>query len=139
MGMFEMVTVLVVLAAVLSFVNHRFLGLPTTIGVMLIAMAISLVLIGLGQLGLGIERQAEVFLARIQFKDALLHGMLAFLLFAGALHVDIGYLARQKWVIATLVTLGVLMSTALVGLSVFLLFGWLGFSVGLLSCLLFGA
>ncbi len=139
MGIFEIVTILVVLAAALSFLNHRFIGLPTTIGVMLLAMTISLVLIGLGHLGVGLDRLAGEFLARVQFKNALLHGMLAFLLFAGALHVNLGSLARQKWVIATLATLGVLMSTALVGLAVHVLFGWLGFGVGLLACLLFGA
>jgi CPA1 family monovalent cation:H+ antiporter len=139
MELFNTVAVLVTLAAILSYVNHRYVRLPTTIGLMAIALALSLGLIVLGHLGFGIEEQAERLLASIDFDETLLGGMLSFLLFAGALHVNFNDLYEQKRIIGVLATAGVVASTIMVGFSVWYVQGFLDFEVPLIYCLLFGA
>lgn len=102
-------------AALASWLNRRFLGLPTTIGVMLIALAAGVALSLLDAAGLGGRETARALLERIDFEHALLDLMLAFLLFAGALHVNLGDLFGQKWVVALLATVGVVVTTLIVG------------------------
>ena len=133
------IALLVSLTALLAYANYRLLRLPTTIGVMLIALLLSLALIVAGELGFGVEDWARKVVARIDFNQALMHGMLSFLLFAGALHVDLSQLARQKFVVGTLATAGVLLSTVLVGSAVYVLLPLVGFSPPYIWCLVFGA
>lgn len=139
MGLFTIIAILMTLAALFAWLNHRFIRLPDTIGVMLVALVFSLILIGSGYLGFDIASDAEGILERIEFDEALLGGMLSFLLFAGALHIDLSELARQKWVIATLASVGLLISTFLVGYASFWIFGALGLEIPLIYCLLFGS
>lgn len=141
MGLFDIVTILIVLAGLFSFVNARFIRLPTTIGVMLIAMAASLALVGLGHMGIGedFRHRAHELVAGIDFDRVVLHGMLAFLLFAGALHVDLSDLAREWLPISLMAVVGTLVSTFLVGGLMWVVLGWLGLGVPVLHCLLFGA
>jgi len=139
MNVFEIMALLLTLAAVFSYVNHRFIRLPTTIGLMLISLVMSLALIGAHALGYDLETPAEALIARIDFNQTLMKGMLSFLLFAGALHVNLNDLARQKWAIATFATVGVVASTAMVGLAMYCLLGWLGHGIPFLYCLIFGA
>ncbi|GKS56921.1 sodium:proton antiporter [Nitrospira sp.] len=139
MTLIHTITILVSLSAGFSYLNHRYIKLPATIGLMAIALAMSLVLLALGKLGYGIEAEAESFIRSIDFDITLLHGMLSFLLFAGALHISLDDLLEQKWFIATLACLGVLVSTAIVGALMYIFLGWLGFPVPLIGCLLFGA
>jgi CPA1 family monovalent cation:H+ antiporter len=140
MQILNIVALLVTIAAVFSYINHRVIRLPTTIGLMSLSLVISLALIAIGELGyLNAKQEAERFLAGIDFNVALLHGMLSFLLFAGALHVNLSDLARQKWVIGVLATFGVLMSTLLVGTASWYVLAWLGMPLPYLYCLLFGA
>jgi CPA1 family monovalent cation:H+ antiporter len=139
LDLFQILAVLITLTALFSYLNHRFFGLPTTIGVMLIALVFSLVLVLFDALGFSLLRQEEEFLARIDFNKTLLNGMLSFLLFAGAIHVDINDLARQKWVIGILASGGVLASTFLIATASWLLLGWFDFRVPFIHCLLFGA
>ena len=130
---------LITLAALFSWLNHRFIRLPTTIALLLFSLGASLGVIALGKLGIHFDTAAEELLSAVDFDEALLHGMLSFLLFAGALHVDLAELAQRKWAIGFLATLGVLISTALTGLAAWWLFGALGHAIPLLWCLLFGA
>jgi CPA1 family monovalent cation:H+ antiporter len=140
MGLLDLSALLLTLAAVFGYLNHRFIGLPTTIGVMLIAIVASLVLTLGGALGFSAgETMARAVVAQIDFDDALMHGMLSFLLFAGALHVDLAELARFKWIVATLATLGVTASTFMVGGAAWLVFGLLGLEVPFIYCLVFGS
>ncbi len=139
MGLFEIIAVLISLAALFSYLNERFIRLPATIALMLIALLLSLGLIVLDLLGLGMAERAEVLLGQVDFNQTLMHGMLSFLLFAGALHVNLEDLARQKWVIGLLATLGVVLSTFIIGFLSWWLLGRIGIELPLIYCLLFGA
>lgn len=139
MSIINIIALLTTLAAIFSYVNHRFIKLPTTIGLMLITLLMSLGLIASGALGLGLEAKAEQIIAQIDFSETLMHGMLSFLLFAGALHVNLDNLLQQKWVIGICATIGVLCSTFLVGIATFYLLGLLGLELPFIACLTFGA
>ena len=139
MSIFESIALLTTLAALFSYINHRFIRLPTTIGLMLISLLISLSLIAGSYLGFGLEKIAEQFISQIDFSQTLMEGMLSFLLFAGALHVNLDDLLEQKWTIGTFATFGVLCSTALVGGIVYVMLGWIGLPMPFLACLVFGA
>jgi len=132
-------TILVCLAALFSYFNHRVLKLPITIGLMAVALVFSLVLLALGKLGFGIEAEAQRFIGAIDFNETLMHGMLGFLLFAGSLHVKLEDLLDLKWVIGTLAVVGTILSTLIVGTFGYLLFDFVGLPLPFLHCLLFGA
>ncbi len=140
MGIFEISTIVIVITALFSYINYRTIRLPTTIGVMVIALVASLAMVGLGHLGIGgIEQTARGLLENIDFDETLLHGMLAFLLFAGALHVNLDDLRQQKWVITILATVGIIASTFMVGSLTWLVLKIFGLDISYLYCLLFGA
>jgi len=139
MGLFDVIALLITVSALFSYVNHRVLRMPTTIGLMLMALALSLTLTAVGHLHPGIPGFAQRLLAGIDFNRTLLHGMLGFMLFAGALHVDLDELRQHKLVIFALATVGVLISTALVGGMAYYLLQWLSLPTPLVHCLLFGA
>jgi len=124
-----------------GYLNHRVLKLPSTIGVVLIALVSSLLLLGLDALipGMRIGPQIQALISGLDFNKTLMYGMLSFLLFAGALHMELDRLLEHRWVILTLATVGVLISTALVGLAAYLLLPLLGLELPLLVCLVFGA
>lgn len=139
MKLFDILAILITLSAGFSYLNFRFIRLPNTIGLMLIALMLSLGLAVAGHLGFDLAADARRLLGAIDFNETLLHGMLSFLLFAGALHVNLGNLARQKWIISLLATFGVLGSTVIMGVSSRWLLGILGIDLPLIYGLLFGA
>jgi len=139
MSLFEILAALLSLTAVFSFINYRYLKLPTTIGIMLLSLVFSLLIILLGDFSSGLRDSAEQLVHQIDFNKTVLHGMLSFLLFAGALHVNLNDLREQKWVIATLATLGIFMSTILVGTIMYFVFQALGLNINFLWCLVFGS
>ena len=139
MDLFDILAILITLAAGFSYLNHRFFGLPVTIGVMLIALSMSLLLHAVNHFGLNLEQPAQAWLSSIDFNKTLLHGMLSFLLFAGALHININDLIDQKWTIGSLAIVGTLISTFLLGALTWWVLGWIGLEVSFLTCLLFGA
>lgn len=141
MSLFDIIALLMTLAALFGYLNHRYLKLEPTVGLLMISLASSLGIMGLHLIfpRLEIVVQLEAVLGNIDFNEALMHGMLGFLLFAGALHVDLEFFIRRKTTIATLATVGLLISTALVGVLSWLVFGWLGLHASLLACLIFGA
>ncbi|WP_423909990.1 cation:proton antiporter [Candidatus Spongiihabitans sp.] len=140
MDLTNLIAIILTLSAVFSYINFRFIGLPTTIGVMLIALVVSFGFILLGGLGImALHRYAEKILSGIDFNKALMDGMLSFLLFAGALHVSAKDLAEMKWTIGVLATLGVVLSTFVVGGMMFVLLTVLDFNAPFMYCLLFGA
>ena len=139
MSLFETLAALLSLTAVFSFLNYRILKLPTTIGIMLLSLVFSLLLILLGDYSSGIRASAEQLVLQIDFNETVLHGMLSFLLFAGALHVNLNDLREQKWVIATLATIGIFMSTFLVGCVMYFVFAALNIDINFIWCLVFGS
>ncbi len=140
MTIFEIFAALITLAAVFSYLNFRFLKLPTTIGLMVMALVSSLILIWTGRFSPTVFEAAQDLLNSIDFSQTLMHGMLGFLLFAGALHVNLNDLREQKWVIALLATVGTVLSTALAGgLAWLILNRVLDFGVPFIYCLLLGA
>lgn len=139
MELFRIIAILITLAALFSYLNHRYIRLPTTIGVMLIALLMSSGLIALHELGLNLDERASAMLATIDFNETLLQGMLAFLLFAGALHVNINDLAEQRVVIGLLATVGLVSSTIIVGVLLWAVLFLFGAPLPFVYCLLFGA
>lgn len=140
MKLFDITAVLMVLTALFSFINYRFLRMPTTIGVMFTALVVSLGIVLLSWLGVDIGQAGVArMLETVDFNQTLLHGMLSFLLFAGALHIRFDDLASQKWVITMLATVGVIASTFIVGGLTWLALNFLGIQTGFIYCLLFGA
>ena len=139
MSFFEIVSMLLCFAAVFAYINYKYIKLPTTIGIMLLSLVFSLVLVLFGELGFSLEDQAIRIVGSIDFNEALLHGMLSFLLFAGALHVNLNDLREQKWVIGTLATVGVICSTFIIGTVMFYVLQWLNIHVAYIYCLVFGA
>jgi len=140
MSLFEIIAILLTLAALFSYINCRTIKLPTTIGIMLIALLFSLGLIFLGKFFPGLRAWATELLTSVDFDETLLHGMLAFLLFAGALHININDLTSQYRIIAGLATFGVLTSTFIVGTLTWILINpVLGINLSALYCYLFGA
>ena len=137
----NLVALLFTLAAAFGYVNHRWLKLPHTIGLVVVALSASLVVLAIDAVFPALEFRSVVreMLSRINFYDVLMKGMLSFLLFAGALHVDLDDLYKVKAPISLLATIGTLMSTVLVGGMMFL--GWraLGINVPFMYCLIFGA
>jgi CPA1 family monovalent cation:H+ antiporter len=139
MSFFQTSALLLTLAALAAFINVRWVKLPQTIGLMAIAMVGSLTLLLLGELGLVPLRTFAAFVSGIDFGDVLLHGMLSFLLFAGALHVDFGDLRRERFPVAILSTLGVVIATFVTGVLFWYGMALIGLHVSFLTALLFGA
>jgi len=139
MDLLDVAAVLLSLAAVFGWVNHKFFKLPTTIGVMLIGLVLSLLLLLLQGVVPAIPEAVDRFAEGIDFNEALMEGMLSYLLFAGALHVNLGDLRQQKMVVAVLASAGVVLSTFLVGTAAYFLFPYFHLEVPYLWCLVFGA
>jgi len=139
MKLFNIIAILITISAVFSYINHRTIRLPNTIGVMLIALLGSLALILLGPLSLGLKESTRQLLNSIDFDETLLHGMLSFLLFAGALHIDLSDLYQQRRIISLLATVGVVGSTFIIGAAAWWILGLLGIELSFMFCLLFGS
>ena len=139
MEFLDLAAILLVLAAVFGYLNLKFLKLPTTIGIMLIGLLSSMVLLMLRDALPLIPEAADRFVESIDFNKTLMEGMLSFLLFAGALHVNLGNLLDQKKLIAIMASFGVVFSTFVIGGATWLLFPLFGFEVPFLWCLVFGA
>ena len=138
---FSMAAVVLTLAAGFGYVNHRWVRLPQSVGLVVIALCASLAVIAIDGIvpALGFGGTVRDALGRIDFPEVLMKGMLSFLLFAGALHVDFGDLLDSKWSIGSLATVGVLISTFLVGYSIFLAARFAGLDLPLIYALVFGA
>ena len=138
MRLFDLIAVFIVMAAGFGYLNFRLLKLPATIGLMALSLMFSLSLFVLGSFVPAIAQQTRSVIEQFDFNQVLLHGMLAFLLFAGALHIDLGDLARHKEPIALLATVGVLLSTLIIGVLMWGVFAFLGFNLRFIDCLIFG-
>lgn len=139
MDPFNAIAMLMTITAGFVYVNHRFVRLPMSIGLMLMSLLISVFILILEVFGVPAGLRADQMVTGIDFSKVLLEGMLGLLLFAGALHVNLDDLAEHKLEISIFSTLGVLTSTILIG-SVLYSFNYLfGWQLQLIHCLLFGA
>jgi len=141
MSIFSIAAILVGLSALFGYINHRILHLPHTIGLVVIALCASLSIIGfdLIQASAHIAQKVTGVLRQIDFNETLMHGMLSFLLFAGALHADISALKTRRLAIGVMACLGTLISTFVVGSLMWYLFGLFGFEFPFIWALVFGA
>jgi Na+:H+ antiporter len=139
MGIFFIITILVVITAVFAYINTRVLKLPETIGIMIVSIVFSLLLIITGYLFPTVTDFATGFISNIDFSKVLLDIMLSFLLFAGALHTDSSLLKANRSSITVFAIVGVLLSALLVGVILFFFFQLFHMPVNFLYCLLFGA
>ena len=143
MDVFETVAILLTLAAVLSYVNHRWWKMPPTIALMLGSFAGSLVLVAIGALplplGEHVRSAAGQLVEGMNFGEVMMKGMLGLLLFAGSLHVQLNDLAEYKWQIATYAIVGTVASTFMVAGLVFGLSAAMSLDIPWIYCLLFGA
>ena len=115
-SIFNLVALLITLAAVFGYLNHRWFKLPHTIGLVVIALAVSIgiLIADVAFPQLGLEDTVRRGLISIDFEDTLMKALLSFLLFAGALHVDLDSLLSRRWAISTLATVGIVLSTTIV-------------------------
>jgi len=139
MSLLGISAILLTVAAVFGYLNCRYIKLPTTIGIMALGLVASLFLLLASNLNPGPLEGVRDFVAGIDFNTALMEGMLSYLLFAGALHVNLDDLKEQKWIISILATLGVVLSTVLIGTALFFLLPLFGQSFPYIWCLIFGA
>ena len=139
MNLLNTITVLVCLSALFGYLNHKLLRLPTKIGLMVMALALSLILLVLNAMEIGVAVEVSTFFESIDFSFALMQGMLSLLLFAGALQVNLDDLFEQRWIIAILASIGVVTSTFIIGTLAFYLFALIGLELSFIECLLFGA
>lgn len=139
MEIFTIVTILTVLSALFAYINIKVLKLPFTIGLMIIAMVFTLVILVLGYFDSNIIKSSKALIGAIDFEEVLLDVMLSFLLFAGALHTKLDELAKHKSPIMLFATVGVLISTFLVGCMFYGISLLVGHEIQFIYCLLFGA
>ena len=141
LSLFEIAASMLVLSAIFGWVNHAFLKLPHTIGLLIMALVASLVLLGLEIVypAIGLTDTIQSAIAQIDFNETVMHGMLAFLLFAGALHVDMIFLKSRRWAIGLMATIGVILSTAIVGTGFYFIAQVLGQDLPFIWALVFGA
>ena len=141
LSIFQIVAALLTLTAVFAWVNHRLLQLPSNVGLLLMGLAASLVLIGLELLlpNVAIFEDLHSFVETLNFSSALLNGMLAFLLFAGALQIDLSVLRDRAWTVGVMATLGVVISTIVIAIAFWAAARLLAFPMPFAWALVFGA
>lgn len=136
---YSILTVLMVLTAAFSYINYRFIKLPTAIGIMIMSLITSLGIVVIGSFYPAVLRTSIELIKSIDLETVVMRIMLSFLLFAGAMHVDVRKLKKEMVPIVSFSTIGVLISTALIGALTYFLFGLFNYSMPFIYCLLFGA
>jgi len=139
MTVFQSIALILVFSSIASYLNHRFIRLPATMGLMVAGIVLSAALVLLGKAEIIDSNQAVELVATFDFSGLLLHGMLSFLLFAGALHVNLSDLRSQGTVVAVLSTVGVLSSTFITGGLFWLAAQAFGIELSFIYALVFGA
>lgn len=139
MDIYQIFALLISVTAVFSYINYRWIKLPATIGVMVISLVFSVSLILLENIGINIRDKAVVLVELVDFDKTLMYGLLSFLLFAGALHINLSELFEQKLIILILATVGVLLSTFIFGTAMYYIFELIGIQIKYIYCLLLGS
>ena len=141
LSLFEIAAMMLVLSALFGWINHAFLKLPHTIGLLIMALVASFVLLGLELVfpAIGLTDTVKSAIGQIDFNETVMNGMLAFLLFAGALHVDMAFLKSRRWAIGLMATIGVCISTAIVGTGFYFATQLVGLDIPFIWALVFGS
>lgn len=141
MSLLEILALLLTLSALFGFINHRFLKLPHTIGLMVMAILASGIIVIIDYIvpQYHISTNIKSTLLQIDFHDVVMNGMLSVLLFAGAVHVDLSDLRERKYPIALMASLGLLISTFFIGSAVYYILQYVGLGIPYIWALLFGA
>jgi CPA1 family monovalent cation:H+ antiporter len=135
----EIISITIVLAALFAYINHRFIKWPPTIGIMSLSLITSILLVTLGNSQWLLSEKAIQLANSVDFQDVLMNFMLSFLLFAGAIHIDAAKLKKELLPVILLATVGILLSTFIVGAMLYYLFVLFAMPIPLIYCLLFGA
>ncbi len=138
-NLYSVLTLLIVLTAAFSYINFRFIKLPATIGIMLISLLCSLAIIITGKFLPGIMKHPVAIINSLDFETLLMRIMLSFLLFAGAIHIDVQKLKKEMAPVLLFATVGVLISTILIGGAMYFVFQFFTVPVPFIYCLVFGA
>ncbi len=140
MELYYSFSVLIVLASLFAYINHRFLKLPSTIGIMLMAIIASIIIRFAGSnIFPDTTRKLFELISKLDFTEVLMGAMLNFLLFAGAIHVNFADLRKQRLPVLTFSTISVIISTFVVGIIFYYLCPLFNIPLPFLYCLLFGA
>lgn len=139
MSMFQLAGIVITLVALFGYLNHKLIKLPDAIGITAIGLVASVVIAFSGKLIPDVSQWARHTVEAVDFSETVFHGLLGFLLFAGSLHINLADIAKEKWVIGMLATIGVLLSTLIVGAGMYLASQALGLQLEFIYCLLFGA
>lgn len=139
MDIFHLISILIVLSAGFAYINFRFLKLPNVIGLMLVSLIFSIVILISGYFFPAFRTAITVRFESINFSELLLEGMLSFMLFAGAIHIKLQDLKKERLSILLFSTISVLLSTFIVGFFAYYLLHALGLHIDLKSAFLFGA
>ncbi|HCP56110.1 MAG TPA: sodium:proton antiporter, partial [Pseudomonas sp.] len=138
--MLDIIAAFLCITALLAYLNRRYVGLPPTIGVMAIALVLSLLNMALDKLGFhALHTYEQSLLKSIDFSELLMQGMLSLLLFAGALHINLSHLRAFRWQIASLAVVGTTLSTLFIGYALWYLLALTDLDLPLVYCLVFGA
>ena len=138
MNVFDIIALFIFLAGLFIFLNIYVLKLPSTIGEMILALFLSLCVITAGYLIPSLKIDAA-YIEEYHYADIIYQIVLSFLLFSSALNMDFKRLAKHKRAVLTLATMGVIISTGIIGTSVYFMLGWMGIKLNFLYCLVFGA
>src|SRR6185437_3109144 len=139
MDLLTIITILLCISAIFSYLNERFIKLPDTIGIVTISVVVSVLILIAGKTGSGLSKTIVRFASGINFSKILLDVMLGLLLFASALHLDYQKLKEQRWPVILLSTLGVVISTFVFGGLIYVTLMLLPFNIPFIYCLVFGA
>ncbi|MGA2893613.1 MAG: sodium:proton antiporter [Xanthobacteraceae bacterium] len=136
----DLFAIVLVLAVLIGCINHIWIRLPPAIGMLLGSLAVSLLIVGSDHvLHLQVMRWFRLTLSDADLPHFFLDGVLALLLFAGSLHVDVAELNRRRWLILLLATASVLLSASLFGYGMYVMSGLIGAAVPLAWCVVLGA
>ena len=140
MELYYSFSILIVLATMFEYINHKLLRLPSTIGVMVIAICVSIILILFGESLLPkTTLSLHKIVSSVDFTEVLMGAMLNFLLFAGGIHINIKDLREQIASVVMFASIGVVISTFAVGFGAYYLLPFAGVEIPLIYCLVFGA
>ncbi len=140
MELYYSFSILIVLATMFEYINHKLLRLPSTIGVMVIAICVSIILILFGESLLPkTTLSLHKIVSSVDFTEVLMGAMLNFLLFAGGIHINIKDLREQIAPVVMFASIGVVISTFAVGFGAYYLLPFAGVEIPLIYCLVFGA